>query len=86
MEISEKLVLQFIFRCKIYNFLAQRTQLFNEIELIEHTLHDIEYQLSSNGKAEIIDKQKEILNSIQTICEKPITNIVPLPISCDFPR
>ena len=68
------------------SILVQRAQLSDETELIEHTLHNIEHRLTTNGKAEVIDKQKDLLDSIQTICQKPTINYVATPISCDFPR
>ncbi|CAF1578515.1 unnamed protein product [Rotaria magnacalcarata] len=44
------------------------------------------YRLFSNGKAEFIDKQQDLLDSIQIIHEKSKTIFVPTPISYDFPR
>ncbi|CAF4492766.1 unnamed protein product [Rotaria socialis] len=44
------------------------------------------YRLFSNGKAEFIDKQQYLLDSIQIIHEKSKTIFVPTPISYDFPR
>ncbi|CAF3718666.1 unnamed protein product [Rotaria socialis] len=43
------------------------------------------YRLFSNGKAEFIDKQQDLLDSIQIIHEKSKTIFVPTPISYDFP-
>ena len=69
-----------------HSLLAQRTQLSEETELIEHTLHNIEVRLSNNGKAEVINKQQDLLGSIQSICQKPMINYVTTPITCDFLR
>ncbi|UJR08618.1 hypothetical protein I4U23_012877 [Adineta vaga] len=63
---------------------AQRSQLSDETELIERTLHNIEHRLSTNGKAEVINKQQDLLDSIQVICQKPMINYVTTPISSDF--
>ncbi|CAF5217952.1 unnamed protein product, partial [Rotaria magnacalcarata] len=60
-------------------------QMTSQTEFIEHALHDIEHRLSSNGKAEVIEKQQDLLNSIQMIYEKSKTIFVPTPISNDFP-
>ncbi|CAF5080818.1 unnamed protein product, partial [Rotaria sp. Silwood1] len=40
---------------------AQRIKLSCESELIEKSLHDIEHRISNNGKAEVIDKQQDLL-------------------------
>jgi hypothetical protein len=60
--------------------------LIHETEIIEHALHDIEHRISNNGKVEVIDKQQDLLNSIQMICRKPITRFIKKSISCDFPK
>ncbi|CAF0974130.1 unnamed protein product [Adineta ricciae] len=72
------------FKIKMDALNAQRTQLSEETELIEHTLHNIEVRLSNNGKAEVINKQQDLLESIQSICQKPMINYVTTPITCDF--
>jgi hypothetical protein len=63
---------------------VQHAQYSRETELIERTLHDIEHRITTNGKAEVIGKQKDLLNSIKTLCRKSIANFIP--ISYDFPR
>ncbi|CAF1141811.1 unnamed protein product [Rotaria sp. Silwood1] len=74
-------------QCKIkLNILnAQRIKLSCESELIEKSLHDIEHRISNNGKAEVIDKQQDLLNTIKMICTKSETSFVPTSISYDFP-
>ena len=66
--------------------IVQRLQFSRETELIEHVLQDIEHRVSTSGKAEVILKQQDLLNSIQLICRKPMTSFVTTPIPCDFPR
>ncbi|CAF1252060.1 unnamed protein product [Adineta steineri] len=73
------------FKIKMDALDAQRAQLSSETELIEHSLHDIEHRISTNGKVEVISKQQDLLNTIQTICQKPMINFRTSPISCDFP-
>ena len=65
-------------------FSVQHVQFSHEMELIERTLHDIEYRIATNDKADIISRYKDFLNSIQTICRKPLLNFHP--VSYDFPR
>jgi tripartite motif-containing protein 37 len=67
-------------------FLVQRLQFSRETELIEHVLQDIEHRVSTSGKAEVIIKQQDLLNSIQMIYRKPMTSFVTTPVPCDFPR
>lgn len=67
-------------------YLVQRLQFSRETELIENVLQDIENRVSTSGKAEVIVKQQELLNSIQTIYRKPMTSFVTTPVPCDFPR
>lgn len=68
------------------SILAQRLQFSRETELIEHVLQDIEHRVSTSGKAEVISKQQDLLNSIQMIYRKPMTSFVTTPVPCDFPR
>jgi tripartite motif-containing protein 37 len=65
---------------------VQRLQFSRETELIEHVLQDVEYRVSTSGKAEVIGKQQDLLNSIQMIYRKPMTSFVTTPVPCDFPR
>ena len=67
-------------------YLVQRLQFSRETELIEHVLQDIEHRVSTSGKAEVIGKQQDLLNSIQMIYRKPMTSFVTTPVPCDFPR
>jgi hypothetical protein len=60
--------------------------LVHETERIEHTLHDIEQRISSNGKADVIGGQQDLINSIEMLCRKPMINFITTPISCEFPR
>ncbi|CAF1166698.1 unnamed protein product [Rotaria magnacalcarata] len=64
---------------------GQRLQFSRETELIEHVLQDIEHRVSTSGKAEVIGKQQDLLNSIQMIYRKPMTSFVTTPVPCDFP-
>ncbi|CAF4704046.1 unnamed protein product, partial [Rotaria socialis] len=64
---------------------SQRLQFSRETELIEHVLQDIEHRVSTSGKAEVIGKQQDLLNSIQMIYRKPMTSFVTTPVPCDFP-
>ncbi|CAF3122406.1 unnamed protein product [Rotaria socialis] len=73
------------FKMKLNTLNIQRTQMTSQTEFIEHALHDVEHRLSSNGKAEVIEKQQDLLNSIQMVYEKSKRIFVPTPISYDFP-
>ncbi|CAF1442576.1 unnamed protein product [Adineta ricciae] len=64
---------------------VQRLQFSRETELIEHVLQDIEHRVSTSGKAEVIGKQQDLLNSIQMIYRKPMASFVTTPVPCDFP-
>lgn len=66
--------------------LEQRLQFTRETESIERVLQEIEHRVSTSGKAEVIGKQQDLLNSIQMIYRKPMTSFVTTPIPCDFPR
>jgi tripartite motif-containing protein 37 len=70
----------------LFLFIVQRLQFSRETELIEHVLQDIEHRVSTSGKAEVIIKQQDLLNSIQMIYRKPMTSFVTTPVPCDFPR
>ncbi|CAF0875972.1 unnamed protein product [Didymodactylos carnosus] len=63
---------------------SQRSQFSRETELIEHVLQDIEHKIKTSGKAEIISKQQDLLQSIQFIYRKPMTSFVTTPIPSDF--
>jgi hypothetical protein len=75
----------YIYICHLI-YLVQRLQFSRETELIEHVLQDVEYRVSTSGKAEVIGKQQDLLNSIQMIYRKPMTSFVTTPVPCDFPR
>ena len=71
---------------KTDTILEQRLQFSRETESIEQVLQEIEHRVSTSGKAEVIGKQQDLLNSIQMIYRKPMTSFVTTPIPCDFPR
>lgn len=57
-----------------------------ETEQLEHLLHEIEHQLHTNTRSELISKSNELSRMIHNIRKKPMTSFVTAPVPADFHR
>lgn len=59
---------------------------FQETEQLEHLLHEIEHQLHTSTRSELIAKSNDFTKMISSIRKKPMTNFVTAPVPADFNR
>ncbi|KAF3840677.1 hypothetical protein F7725_006539 [Dissostichus mawsoni] len=63
---------------------CQKTSLTQETELLESLLQEVEHQLHSCSKSELISKSPEILLMFQQVHRKPMQSFVTTPVPPDF--
>ncbi|MGH0157831.1 UNVERIFIED_CONTAM: hypothetical protein FKN15_036144 [Acipenser sinensis] len=63
---------------------GQKTSLTQETELLESLLQEVEHQLRSCSKSELISKSPEILLMFQQVHRKPMASFVTTPVPPDF--
>ncbi|XP_044926142.1 E3 ubiquitin-protein ligase TRIM37 isoform X2 [Mustela putorius furo] len=64
--------------------IGQKTSLTQETELLESLLQEVEHQLRSCSKSELISKSSEILMMFQQVHRKPMASFVTTPVPPDF--
>ncbi|KAF2984103.1 hypothetical protein EK904_010458, partial [Melospiza melodia maxima] len=69
---------------KLITLMGQKTSLTQETELLETLLQEVEHQLRSCSKSELISKSSEILMMFQQVHRKPMASFVTTPVPPDF--
>ncbi|XP_064424899.1 E3 ubiquitin-protein ligase TRIM37 isoform X1 [Latimeria chalumnae] len=69
---------------KLITLMGQKTSLTQETELLESLLQEVEHQLHSCSKSELISKSSEILMMFQQVHRKPMASFVTAPVPPDF--
>lgn len=69
---------------KLITLMGQKTSLTQETELLESLLQEVEHQLRSCSKSELITKSSEILMMFQQVHRKPMASFVTTPVPPDF--
>ncbi|RXM95263.1 E3 ubiquitin-protein ligase TRIM37 [Acipenser ruthenus] len=69
---------------KLITLMGQKTSLTQETELLESLLQEVEHQLRSCSKSELISKSPEILLMFQQVHRKPMASFVTTPVPPDF--
>uniref|UniRef100_A0A4W3JV43 Tripartite motif containing 37 n=1 Tax=Callorhinchus milii TaxID=7868 RepID=A0A4W3JV43_CALMI len=69
---------------KLITLMGQKTSLTQETELLESLLQEVEHQLRSCSKSELILKSQEILLMFQQVHRKPMASFVTTPVPPDF--
>ncbi|XP_032901643.1 E3 ubiquitin-protein ligase TRIM37 isoform X3 [Amblyraja radiata] len=69
---------------KLITLMGQKTSLTQETELLESLLQEVEHQLRSCSKSELIVKSQEILLMFQQVHRKPMASFVTTPVPPDF--
>ncbi|XP_015279659.1 PREDICTED: E3 ubiquitin-protein ligase TRIM37 isoform X2 [Gekko japonicus] len=69
---------------KLITLMGQKTSLTQETELLESLLQEVEHQLRSCSKSELILKSSEILMMFQQVHRKPMASFVTTPVPPDF--
>ncbi|CAH8652609.1 unnamed protein product [Heterobilharzia americana] len=71
-------------KSKLVTLMSQRSQLFQEIELLETLLQDVQSELDVATRSEMITKSSEILSMFNEVHCKPMASLVSAPIPADF--
>ncbi|XP_037926473.1 E3 ubiquitin-protein ligase TRIM37-like isoform X2 [Hermetia illucens] len=71
-------------KMKLVSLMRHKNSLAQEIEQLEHLLQEIEQQINSYSRPQLIAKSPELIKMIQQVRMKPITNYVTSPITADF--
>uniref|UniRef100_A0A6I8PIJ1 E3 ubiquitin-protein ligase TRIM37 n=1 Tax=Ornithorhynchus anatinus TaxID=9258 RepID=A0A6I8PIJ1_ORNAN len=69
---------------KLITLMGQKTSLTQETELLESLLQEVEHQLRSCSKSELIFKSSEILMMFQQVHREPMASFVTTPVPPDF--
>ncbi|XP_044755258.1 uncharacterized protein LOC123314194 isoform X2 [Coccinella septempunctata] len=71
-------------KTKLLTLMGQKDSLTQETEQLEHLLHEVEHQLHSSTKSELITKSGELSRMIHSIRKKPMQSFVTAPVPADF--
>ncbi|XP_008196455.1 uncharacterized protein LOC661701 isoform X1 [Tribolium castaneum] len=71
-------------KTKLLTLMGQKDSLTQETEQLEHLLHEIEHQLHTCTRSEMISKSSELSRMIHAIRKKPMTSFVTAPVPADF--
>ncbi|XP_059829577.1 E3 ubiquitin-protein ligase TRIM37 isoform X3 [Hypanus sabinus] len=69
---------------KLFTLMGQKRSLTQETELLESLLQEVEHQLRSCSKSELIVKSQKILLMFQQVHRKPMASFVTTPVPPDF--
>lgn len=69
---------------KFGTLMDRKTSLTQETEQLEHLLQEIEHQLNTCSKSQLIMKSAELLKMINQVRTKPMTSYVTAPVPADF--
>lgn len=73
-------------KAKLLTLMAQKNALTLETEQLETFLQDIEQQLHTCSRSELIARSAELTQLIYKLRKKPMTSFVTAPVPADFPR
>lgn len=71
-------------KTKLLTLMGQKDSLTQETEQLEHLLHEIEHQLHTCTRSELICKSGDLSRMIHAIRKKPMTSFVTPPVPADF--
>ncbi|XP_018568183.1 E3 ubiquitin-protein ligase TRIM37-like [Anoplophora glabripennis] len=71
-------------KTKLLTLMGQKDSLTQETEQLEHLLHEIEHQLHTCTRSELISKSSDLSRMIHAIRKKPMTSFVTAPVPADF--
>ncbi|XP_077995341.1 E3 ubiquitin-protein ligase TRIM37-like [Glandiceps talaboti] len=71
-------------KSKLITLMGQKNQLNHETELLESLLQEVEHQLRSCTKSELISKSTELLQMFTQVHRKPMASFVTAPVPADF--
>ena len=73
-------------KCKLLTLMGQKNSLTQETEQLESLLQEIEHQLHSCSKSELIQKSSDLNAMITPVNKKPMASFVTAPVPADFQR
>nr|CAI5829570.1 unnamed protein product [Callosobruchus analis] len=71
-------------KTKLLSLMGQKDSLTQETEQLEHLLHEIEHQLHTCTRSELISKSSELSRMIHAIRKKPMSSFITPPIPANF--
>ncbi|XP_013181965.1 PREDICTED: E3 ubiquitin-protein ligase TRIM37-like [Papilio xuthus] len=71
-------------KAKLLTLMGQKNSLTQETEQLEHLLQEIEHQLHSSTRSELIAKSSELSKMIHQVRKKPMASFVTAPVPADF--
>ncbi|XP_038054769.1 E3 ubiquitin-protein ligase TRIM37-like isoform X2 [Patiria miniata] len=71
-------------KMKLLTLMGQKNSLTHETELLESLLQEVEHQLRSCTKSELIAKSAELLQMFTQVHRKPMASFVTAPVPADF--
>ncbi|KAG5891070.1 hypothetical protein JTB14_005707 [Gonioctena quinquepunctata] len=71
-------------KTKLLTLMGQKDSLTQETEQLEHLLHEVEHQLHTSTRSELITKCNELSRMINAIRKKPMASFVTAPVPADF--
>ncbi|XP_050344954.1 uncharacterized protein LOC126769959 isoform X2 [Nymphalis io] len=71
-------------KAKLLTLMGQKNGLTQETEQLEHLLQEIEHQLHSSTRSELIAKSMDLSKMIHQVRRKPMASFVSAPVPADF--
>ncbi|XP_068630099.1 E3 ubiquitin-protein ligase TRIM37-like isoform X2 [Battus philenor] len=71
-------------KAKLLTLMGQKNSLTQETEQLEHLLQEIEHQLHSSTRSELIAKSGDLSKMIHQVRKKPMASFVTAPVPADF--
>jgi tripartite motif-containing protein 37 len=73
-------------KAKLMTLMGQKTSLIQETEQLEALLHEIDRQLHTCSRSELIRRSGELTRKLHAVRRKPMTSFVTAPVPADFQR
>lgn len=73
-------------KAKLMTLMGQKTALIQETEQLEALLFEVERQLHSCSRSELIRRSGELTRKLHAVRRKPTTSFVTAPVPADFQR
>jgi tripartite motif-containing protein 37 len=73
-------------KAKLLTLMGQKNSLTQETEQLEALLQEIEHQLHSCTRSELITKSSDLSRMIHQVRKKPMASFVTAPVPADFQR
>ncbi|XP_044734423.1 E3 ubiquitin-protein ligase TRIM37-like [Chrysoperla carnea] len=71
-------------KTKLFTLMGQKNSLTQETEQLEHLLQEIEHQLHTCTRSELITKSADLSRMIHAVRKKPMASFVTAPVPADF--